>query len=323
MIQWKKLGNIFNPIEHREVDWIFDYAQAPSVINCTDYIRVFFSSRRQPDANGNFVSNLGFADFTISKDEKFNVINKSSEPIIELGGLGAFDEFGIYPASIIKIKDTLYLYYAGWTRCESVPFNAAIGGAKSNNMGLSFEKFGPGPVLSYTPDEPFVLGSPKIRFYEDKWYLWYSCGRAWIENNGSPQPIYKIRMAISEDGINWSRIGKDIIPDCLEVNECQAGADVFYHNGRYHMFFSYRFNLDFKTQGRGYRIGYAYSNNLIDWVRNDEIVGISTSKSGWDSESISYSHLFSYNEQIYMLYQGNEIGKYGFGVSKLLNESLL
>jgi sucrose-6-phosphate hydrolase SacC (GH32 family) len=197
------------------------------------------------------------------------------------------------------------------------PFNAAIGIAVSTDNGESFTRIGKGPVLSYSPDEPFVLGSPKIRKFNNTWYLWYSAGKKWVRNEGKPQPVYKIRMATSEDGISWKKFGKDIIPDVLEENECQASADVFFYNGLYHMFFSYRYNLNYREANKGYRIGYASSTDLFNWTRDDTKAGIAVSESGWDSESVSYPYVFELNNKVYIFYQGNEIGKYGFGLAQL------
>ncbi|MFM9840714.1 MAG: hypothetical protein ACKVOQ_20780 [Cyclobacteriaceae bacterium] len=295
--------------------WMKEYAQAPSALIFDNYVRVYFSSRPLPDSNAQYVSRLGFID--LDRKNLFNIINISSEPILPLGSRGTFDEFGTYPASVIQTKDDIRVYYAGWTRCESVPFNAAIGVAFSDDQGESFRKIGEGPILSFTPDEPYVLGSPKVRKFNNTWYLWYSSGRNWLHNDGSPQPIYKIRLAQSADGIEWTRLGKNIIEDRLEENECQASPDVFYYEGMYHMFFSYRYNLNFKEKGRGYKIGYAWSNDLTNWSRDDTKTGIDVSETGWDSDSVSYGFIFELDNQIYMLYQGNEIGRYGFGLAEL------
>jgi hypothetical protein len=199
MFKWKKLGQLFNPVELRGNHWMKEYAQAPSVLIFDTYVRVYFSSRPLPDSNGQYVSRLGFVD--LDRKNLFNIINICPEPILPLGSRGTFDEFGTYPASVIQTENEIRIYYAGWTRCESVPFNAAIGVALSNDKGESFRRIGEGPVLSFTPDEPYVLGSPKIRRFNDIWYLWYSAGRTWLHNNGSPQPVYKIRMAQSPDGV--------------------------------------------------------------------------------------------------------------------------
>lgn len=314
MFHWKKLGRIFNPEDYRAVTWMYEYAQAPSVVVVDKVVRVFFSSRPVPE-NGQYVSRMAYID--LNRENLFEVLSVCAEPILALGGLGTFDEFGTYPVSVIRHGDELRAYYAGWTRCESVPFNAAIGLAISTDFGLSFQRLGEGPIIPYTPDEPFVMGSPKIRKFGDSWYLWYSAAREWIANEGQPQPVYKIRMAVSHDGIHWEKCHRDLLPDVLEDNECQASADVFFYQGKYHMFFSYRYNLNFRAPERGYRMGYASSDDLLHWKREDEKAGMKVSASGWDSESVSYPFVFALDGQIYMLHQGNEIGRYGFGLAQL------
>ena len=309
MFKWKKLGRIFNPADIRD-SWIKEYAQAPSVIIFENYVRVYFSSRPLPDANKQYVSRLAFID--LRKDNLSEIINICKDPILPLGELGTFDEFGTYPASAIRTDDEIRIYYAGWTRCESVPFNAAIGLAFSHDGGSTFVKAGKGPVLCYTPDEPFVLGSPKIRKFNDTWYLWYSAGKKWINSEPRPEPVYKIRMAQSTDGINWVKNGKDLIENVLEPDECQASADVFFFKGLYHMFFSYRYHLS-----KVYHIGYASSNDLLSWNRDDSKAGMEKSGEGWDSDAVSYPCVFEMNGKVYMFHQGNEIGRYGFGLAEM------
>jgi sucrose-6-phosphate hydrolase SacC (GH32 family) len=256
----------------------------------------------------------------LAKNDLFKIVNLSENPVLPHGELGAFDEFGTYPVSVIRDENDIRVYYGGLTRCESVPFNANIGVAKSYDNGETFQRIGNGPVLSYSSFEPFIHGSPKIRKFNDTWYLWYCAGIKWVESDGSKQPIYKIRMATSDNGIDWKKIGKDLIESVLEENECQASADVIFAKGKYHMFFSYRYNFGFKTNRRGYRMGYAYSYDLINWIRDDERIGITTSEEGWDSESISYGHVFELNDILYMIYQGNNMGKTGIGIAQLEND---
>ena len=229
MFKWKKLGRIFNPTETGHIGWMNEYAQSPSVILFENYVRVFFCSRSFPDQNRQYISRFAYLD--LERDNLFEIINICKEPILKLGELGTFDEFGTYPASVIKAEEDIRVYYGGWTRCVSVPFNAAIGVAFSNDNGETFTKRGSGPVLSYSPDEPFVLGSPKIRKFNNTWYLWYSAGKKWIKNNTRPEPVYKIRMAQSIDGINWKKYGKDLLESVLEEDECQASPDVFFYKG--------------------------------------------------------------------------------------------
>jgi sucrose-6-phosphate hydrolase SacC (GH32 family) len=198
-----------------------------------------------------------------------------------------------------------------------VPFNVAIGVATSRDGGKTFTKLGPGPVLSYTPEEPFVLSGPKVRRFNDVWYLWYIAGRKWKMVDGRAEPVYKIRMATSTDGIQWNKLNKDLIESRIEEDEAQASPDVFYANGKYHMFFCYRYSSDYRGKANGYRIGYASSTNLVDWLRDDSKAGIDVSEDGWDAEMISYPHVFELDGKTYLTYLGNQVGREGFGVAML------
>ena len=86
------------------------------------------------------------------------------------------------------------------------------------------------------------------------------------------------------------------------------------------MYFSYRAALDFRTnRNNSYKIGYAISKDLIDWVRHDDAVEFFPSSDEWDSEMMAYPNIFHRNGETYMLYLGNGTGKCGFGAARLLN----
>jgi predicted GH43/DUF377 family glycosyl hydrolase len=315
MFKWKKLGRIFNPFDVKDRFWLKEFAQAPSVVIFEKFVRVYFSCRPHADDRGQYISYSGFVD--LNRSNLFDILKISDNPILELGRPGTFDEFGTYPVSVIQNNNEYYAYYGGWTRCESVPFTVSIGLAISRDQGVSFQKPGEGPLLTCNITDPFVVSGPKVRRFNNQWYLWYVAGTKWIDNEGKPEAVYKIRMAQSPDGLNWSRDGKDLIENRLEKDECQASPDVFYFENNYHMFFCYKYSLDFRNNSRGYRIGYASSPDLKNWTRNDAKAGIDLSSEGWDSQSISYPHVFQLDGNIYMLYLGNDFGRSGFGISRL------
>jgi hypothetical protein len=55
----------------------------------------------------------------------------------------------------------------------------------------------------------------------------------------------------------------------------------------------------------------------VDWVRDDDRAGITVSDEGWDSEMVSYPHVFEMDGATYLAYLGNQVGKYGFGLAVL------
>ena len=315
MFHWKKLGKVFDPKSVVRRPWLKEFAQAPATLLLDDVVRVYFSCRPPADANGQYVSYSAYVD--LDRSNLFTVRDVAAEPILTLGGPGEFDEFGTYPVSVIRDGPLVRAYYAGWTRCESVPFNVAIGGAVSHDGGKTFSKLGNGPVLSYSPDEPFVLSGPKVRRFDGVFYLFYIAGRKWKRVEGRPEPVYKIRMAVSEDGVTWRKHGRDLIESRIEEDEAQASPDVFYANGKYHMFYCYRYSSNYRGKQNGYRIGYASSTNLLDWARDDDKAGIDISEEGWDSEMISYPHVFEVDGRTYLAYLGNQVGRHGFGLAVL------
>ncbi len=316
-MKWKKLGRVFNPqdiSDGNERKWMKEFAQSTSAIIFDKFVRVYFCCRPHRDAKGQYKSYTAYVDLDRLNLKK--IINIATKPVIPLGELGTFDEFAIYPISVIKNLNQYRLYYAGWTRCQSTPYTVSIGLATSKDNGITFERNYKGPILTNSMHEPFELSGPKVRKIKDKWFMYYLAGEQWTMQGSLAESTYKIRLAISNDGINWDKANKNIIKTVLE-EECQAGPDVFYLNGLYHMYFSFRHAHDFKNNTRGYKIGYAYSKNAIDWARDDSQAGIGLSESGWDSQSQHYPHVFELDGNYYMTYNGNEFGKYGFGLAIL------
>ena len=84
------------------------------------------------------------------------------------------------------------------------------------------------------------------------------------------------------------------------------------------MYFCYRNAFDFRTNPQNsYKLGYAYSYDGLSWTRDDINAGISTTQFSWDSEMMCYPNVFKSAGNYYMLYNGNEFGKYGFGAALL------
>ncbi len=319
MFSWKKLGKVFDPRDYRGLAWLDEYAQAPAALVFEEFVRVYFSCRPARGADGQFVSYTAYVD--LCRENLFKVVALAKEPILTLGGRGCFDEFGTYPASFIRMGDEVVAYYAGWTRSESVPFNVGIGMAKSSDNGVTFQRVAAGPVLPYTLDEPFTISSPKIRRFNGVYYLFYVAGRRWLTIDGRPEISHRIRVATSEDGLVWRKHGVDLIPAFWDADESQAGPDVFYANGRYHMFFCGWVPRTFRaTQNR--RIGYASSVDLLHWEREDAKAGIGVSgdRDAFDNEMVAYPHVLELDGKTYMFYLGNGVGRYGFGLAELEGE---
>ena len=92
-------------------------------------------------------------------------------------------------------------------------------------------------------------------------------------------------------------------------------------DGRYRMWYCYRSIVDYRTDSsKSYRIGYAESQNGVDWIRLDHLAGIERSDDGWDSMMIAYPYVYQHRGRTYMLYAGNGFGESGFGYAVLADD---
>ena len=319
MKNWIKMGLVFSVEENRPLlpNWFASHAQAPNAVDMGEFVRVYFTSRPKMDANNQAISKGLYVD--LLPEDQFRVLGVADEPILELGPVGSFDQHGTYPISVIKDENIFYAYYGGWTRNVSTPFDVSIGMATSEN-GEKFTKYGVGPVLGALKHDPFVVTSPKIRRFNGLWVLTYTCGEKWIYSQGKMEIVYKIKIAFSIDGINWDRLPQPIIKPIIGDDEAQACGDIYYENGLFQMYFCYRAALDFRNnESNSYKIGYATSSDLKNWTRKDDEVFFTSSSDKWDSEMMAYPNIFQRKGETYMLYLGNETGKFGFGAARLIN----
>jgi hypothetical protein len=308
--QWCKLGHVF--VAGGQHSWMKHFAQVPTPILLEDRIRIFFTCRPDPESDGSFVSATTYLDLDVADPTK--ILYLHDRPVMPLGDMGTFDQFGVMPCCTRRQGEELWLYYVGWARTRGVPWQSSVGLAISRDDGVTFERYARGPIITRTPEEPFVHGSPYVVETSDGMHLWYLSGTSWMEGGGRIESIYRLMHAVSKDGIHWERNGQECIP-ALTDDECQARPVVLLHQGKAHMWFSYRHGLDFRNPERGYGIGYASSTDLITWQRDDSLAGIGKSESGWDSEMVSYPSLLRVGDRLLMFYCGNQMGRAGFGVA--------
>jgi predicted GH43/DUF377 family glycosyl hydrolase len=273
-----------------------------------DRVRVFFATRPKPD-----LSMTTFCD--LDKSNFNHILYIHDKPVVDLGGPGTFDEHGIMPSSIIVKDDSIFLYYSGWSRSVGVPYNNYTGLAISEDGGFTFQKIFKGPILDRTKLEIYSATSPEV-YYNGSWHMWYCSGTNWHKIEGKYEHTYDIKYACSKNGIDWNRDGVRAIKQ-RDAFEAITKPSILSLNEKYHMWYCFRGSIDFRSGPGAYRIGYAISENLVDWERRDSEAGIFPSIEGWDSEMIAYPAVLQLDENYYMFYNGNSFGKDGFGFAKL------
>ncbi len=315
---FRKLGRIFDPARHVLPNGCTQFAQSPQALVLEDRVRIFFSTRAVDAENGKFRSHIAYVD--LSRDLR-DTLGVSADPVISLGGLGCFDEHGIFPMNVVKVGDAVYGYTCGWSRRVSVSVETAIGLAVSRDEGRTFQRIGEGPVLAASLHEPCLVGDGFVKVIGGTFHMWYIFGTGWkrFSADAEPDRTYKIGHATSKDGIAWVKDeAGQIVADRLGADESQALPTVVEIEGRFHMFFCYRESFDFRrNSARGYRIGHAVSDDLERWSRDDADPSLGPTPGEWDSDMLCYPHAFECDGRVYLLYNGNEFGRHGFGAAVL------
>jgi predicted GH43/DUF377 family glycosyl hydrolase len=274
-------------------DWIGD-----------DLFRVYFGCRDSQNR-----ARVGFVEIDITNPK--NILRISDRPLVDLGELGTFDDSGVLMSWITNVDGRKYLYYTGWNLGVTVSFRNNIGLAISDDGGDSFVRYSPAPIVDRSRYDPSFAANPCVIYDEGLWRMYYLSCFKWERVNGKPKHYYHLKYAESQNGIDWKREGIVSIEFRSDVEYAISRPSALRDNGIYKMWYSYRAS----EHGPTYRIGYAESSDGVAWQRKDDQVAIDVSPSGWDSEMIEYPHVFDHKGVRYMLYNGNEYGKTGFGLA--------
>jgi hypothetical protein len=296
-MKWVKKGLIFSPAGQHE--WVTTHAMLPIVDRIRDdTYRIYFSGRDRMNR-----SLTGYVEVDMSNPQK--ILRLSSQPVLGLGELGAFDDNGVSPTWLVNHGPEKYLYYFGWNKGSMVRAAEVSGLAVSRDGGNTFQRQSRAPVIDRTDEEPFqILVISCILIEDGRWRMWYDSADKWL----TPElPRYNIKYAESTDGINWIREGIVSVDYQSDDETRVSRASVLKEGNTYKMWFCSALGSG------GYRMGYAESKDGIRFDRTKDRPGLDLSDSGWDSEMMCYPHVFVHKGQKIMLYCGNGYGRTGFG----------
>jgi len=301
MKPWRKLGRLFEPRELHPL--MLTHAANPTVLTLTgSLVRVYFSARAADRR-----ASIGWAVFDLEKPEA-GALEVSPAPVLTPGPTGAFDDSGVSMGCFARAGDTLRMYYLGWNLGVTVPWRNSIGMAISRDGGLTFERYSPAPVMDRCHADPFSISYPWVlQRSEHDWLAWYGSNLSWGTGQKQEEMAHLLKVASSPDGIHWNRDGRVALPFKDSSEYAMSKPTVLRDGDLYRMWYSFR--------GQAYRIGYAESADGLDWVRKDDLAGITVSESGWDSETVEYPCVFDALGARWMIYNGNGYGLTGFGLA--------
>jgi len=250
-------------------------------------------------------------DFDINDPTRIVYIH--DKPIMDIGGIGMFDDCGTICTCAVKENSQIYLYYTAYSISHKVPYKNAIGLAVSEDHGYTFKRMFDGPILDRSKDEPYFVISPWVIKDQNRWHMWYASATNWILIDDKPESLYHIKYAYSNDGIVWQRNNIScIIP--LHSTEANARPTVIMEDDKFKMWFTYRGSHDFRDGSESYRIGYAEAklNEPSVWVRKDQESGLNTEIEGVDNLMQAYPSVIIIDNKKLFYYNGNGFGINGF-----------
>ncbi|WP_101759259.1 hypothetical protein [Oceanicoccus sp. KOV_DT_Chl] len=249
----------------------------------------------------------------VSAADPTKVIAECGFPVLDIGDVGTFDDNGLMATSIVEVSpDVVYMYYAGFELCEKVRYRIFTGLAISNDGGETFERHSKVPILDRADGEMYFRCGPFVLKEGGVFKLWYIAGDSWTEIDGKRVPVYDLRYQESVDGIDWMPSGK-LSMALTDDMEHGFGRPWIVRRGLgYQMYYSIR------SRVRGaYCLGYAESDNGIEWTRKDHLMGLDVSNDCVATEAIMYSSVISIDDRTYCFYNGNNFGEHGFAVALL------
>ncbi len=303
-MKWEKKGLIYSP--PFDGSWRDNSALQPTAILIDDKIRIFLCLRDQKG-----IGRIGFIDVDANNPEK--ILKISKEPILDIGDDGNFDDNGVAPTAIIKKDNKIFLYYAGYQLPKKVRFIAFGGLAISYDNGDSFQRYSTTPVFERSKEASLFRVPHTVLYEKNRWKFWYGGGNNYIQGTNKTLPVYNIRYLESDSPFSVPDFGVEVL-DTQDDEHRVGRPNVVKIDNSYKMFFGYG------SDSHPYRLGYAESNDGSNWLRKDSDLGLELSNSGWDSEMMAYPCVVKYKERIFMFYNGNDYGRYGFGYAELIKE---
>jgi len=297
---WVKLGQIFSEKDLPQKN--LSHSSNPTPVFITEnIIRIFYSARDLMNR-----SSIYAFDFDILC---MKIVKSYEQCFLKFGNSKTYYRSGISLGGFYEFKKEKFILFMGWENDQKNHWRGNLGRIRlCSNCKLLVADHN--PLLKIDNIDPISFSYPCILPYKNKLYMWYGSTKTWDGPNN--EMIHIINYAVSNDGTNWEKKGQALPFKPGSYQAFSRPSVIKDKQNNLLMMFSYRPGNEVK-----YNIGGAKSENGEDWNLELSNLSLKVSKDGWDSEMVEYPHLFEWRNDIYMLYNGNDFGKSGIGISIL------
>ena len=210
-------------------------------------------------------------------------------PILNPGDSGSWDSWAVHPGAVFKDDDNLYkMYYYGYSN----QYDQWHIGLATSIDGINWIKY-PQPIIYATSGWEYQIGSSSIVKKDGIYYLYYF---------GRNAPLYRIGVATSTDGINFTKYsGNPIITNTASWEESGViYPSVILENSLFKMVY---------TNSSGTGFGLASSIDGFNWIKsgNNPFFTSQQTSNDWARGKIAFPQWVKLSNEMRIYYSGIRI----------------
>lgn len=209
----------------------------------------------------------------------------SGNPVMVPGNFGTWDSYNVQPCAVLKENGIFKMYYTGYS---DVYGTWSIGLATSID-GINWDKY-PSPILVPSNYWDYQLVASSIVKLNGSYYLYYT---------GRNMPNYLVGVAVSTDGINFTKYPGNPILSNTQQWEANGvlDANVINDNGILKMVYM-------NSTGSGF--GIATSSDGLNWtkINNNPFFTNQNTSNNWASGKIAYPYWLKLPNETRIYYSG-------------------
>ncbi|MEA1981683.1 MAG: hypothetical protein U9N54_12035, partial [candidate division Zixibacteria bacterium] len=216
---------------------------------------------------------------------------------VVIGGSEWYDDYDVLDTCAVAAPNgDIYIYYFG----RDTSYDANVCVAKSTDGGYSFTKSSNNPLIRY-------VGPGSAVYHDGKYYIYYI-----DTQNGTDKMRIRVKVTANPENLSNAETYLCVSPSVIGWDSGNVGgARVFKLGDKWWMIYQAGWTYDYQK-----RFHSAYSDDLTNWTKviNCKPLFLRGEEASWDQGAIWWGETISWNDKLYMLYEG--WGSVGYTASR-------